>query len=178
MTIELTSLSTAEQEISSFFQASAGQWRSERRYYTLPEGETQEVVSHLSIKFLASGSPELLQLANLHHLVDEFSLYCGAFVTWDSEYTLTGKSGSVGQTIFGAKGNILYRDRGFATNKPVTASYHLSNSATLCLRTEYQKSVFEEEVKLIGDQYRTRQTIISRAGEQQMIGQYLEKRLG
>jgi hypothetical protein len=37
--------------------------------------------------------------------------------------------------------------------------------------------VFEEELKLIGENYRTRQTIISRAGEQQMIGQYLEKRL-
>jgi hypothetical protein len=37
--------------------------------------------------------------------------------------------------------------------------------------------VFEEEIKLIGEKYRTRQTIISRAGEQQMIGQYLEKRI-
>jgi hypothetical protein len=45
------------------------------------------------------------------------------------------------------------------------------------LRTEYQGSTFEEELKLIGKNYRTRQTIISRAGEQQMIGQYLEKRL-
>ncbi|MEH2096143.1 phycobiliprotein lyase, partial [Nostoc sp.] len=38
-------------------------------------------------------------------------------------------------------------------------------------------SVFEEELKLIGSKYRTRQTIISRAGEQLMIGQYLEKRV-
>jgi len=37
--------------------------------------------------------------------------------------------------------------------------------------------VFEEELKLIGREYRTRQTIISCAGEQQMIGQYLEKRI-
>ena len=36
---------------------------------------------------------------------------------------------------------------------------------------------FEEELKFIGSQYRTRQTIISRSGEQLMIGQYLEKRI-
>jgi hypothetical protein len=54
----------------------------------------------------------------------------------------------------------------------------LPNPQTLCLRTEYNGSVFEEELKLIGDRYRTRQTIIARAGEQQTIGQYLEKRVG
>ncbi len=176
MALKLIDTALAEQEIELFFQASAGQWRSERRYYTLPAGETQEVVSNLSILFLAAGSSELVQLAQLHHLDDEQSLSCGALVTWDSEYILTGKPGSIGQNIFGASGQTLYRDRGFATSKPVTATYHLPQPQTLCLRTEYQKSVFEEEVKLIGDNYRTRQTIISRAGEQQMIGQYLEKR--
>jgi hypothetical protein len=48
----------------------------------------------------------------------------------------------------------------------------------MTLKTEYGGSVFEEEIKLIGQQYRTRQTIISRAGQEQMIGQYLEKRVG
>jgi hypothetical protein len=47
----------------------------------------------------------------------------------------------------------------------------------MCLKTEYGGSVFTEELKLIGQQYRTRQTIISRAQEEIMIGQYLEKRL-
>jgi hypothetical protein len=47
----------------------------------------------------------------------------------------------------------------------------------MALRTEYNGSVFEEEFKLIGKIYRTRQTIISRAGEELMIGQYLERRL-
>lgn len=177
MTIGLKHLTTAEHNIGAFFRTSVGQWRSERRYYTLPAGETQEVISNLQIQFLAAGSPELIDLAQLHDLADDFSLVCGALVAWNSQYTLTGKQGSIGQTIFGAKGDILYRDRGFATSKPVTALYHFPHPDTLCLRTEYQKSVFEEEVKLIGDKYRTRQTIISRAGEQQMIGQYLEKRL-
>ncbi len=84
---------------------------------------------------------------------------------------------SKGSTIFGIGGEVMYRDRGFATPKPITAIFSLSNPETLALRTQYQGSVFKEEVKLIGSKYRTRQTIISRFGEQQMIGQYIEKRL-
>lgn len=166
-----------EQLVASFFQRSAGQWRSERRYYTLPAGETQEIVSLIQVRFLAQGSPELIDLAELHHLADVTSLACGAEVTWESALAVSGRPQSAGSTVFGVAGNILYRDRGFATTKPVTASFYFPSVDSFCLRTEYQGSVFEEEIKLIGQQYRTRQTVISRSGEQVMIGQYLEKRL-
>jgi hypothetical protein len=63
------------------------------------------------------------------------------------------------------------------TPKPVVAEFYMLDVNTLCLRSEYNGSMFEEEIKLIGQRYRTRQTIISRAGEQTMIGQYLEKRI-
>ena len=46
----------------------------------------------------------------------------------------------------------------------------------MVLKTAYDNSSFEEEIRLIGDRTRTRQTIISRAGEEQVIGQYLEQR--
>ncbi|MEL6454651.1 MAG: phycobiliprotein lyase, partial [Cyanobacteria bacterium J06623_5] len=72
---------------------------------------------------------------------------------------------------------VMYRDRGFATPKPVTANFRFTDARTMILRTEYGGSAFEEELKLVGDSYRTRQTIISRAGEEIMIGQYLEKRV-
>ncbi|PSB31938.1 phycobiliprotein lyase [Stenomitos frigidus] len=162
--------------IAEFFQQSEGRWKSERRYYTLPDGETKEVVSFISIHFLEKNSAELSHLAELHG-IDGSLLSCGAEVLWDSHDSATGKPQSEGSTIFGASGATLYRDRGFATTKPVSAAFYFSNPTTLCLRTEYKGSVFEEELKLVGQQYRTRQTIISRAGEQQMIGQYLEKRL-
>ncbi|MEA5620183.1 phycobiliprotein lyase [Cronbergia sp. UHCC 0137] len=168
---------TNEQQIALFFQASVGEWRSERRYYTLPQGTTKEVESMITIRFLEPGCDELQQLAQMHNLTDLRSLTCGAEVAWNSTDILKSSQESQGLTLFGALGNILYRDRGFATPKPVTAQYYCSNPETLCLRTEYNGSVFEEEIKLIGSKYRTRQTIISRAGEQLMIGQYLEKRL-
>jgi hypothetical protein len=167
----------AESQIAKFFQSSVGKWRSERRYYTLPSGETQEMVSIITILFLEQGCEELQYLAEIHNLTNSASLICGAQVTWESQDSVTGRKAAKGSTLFGAMGNILYRDRGFATSKPVTAKYYFTNPQTLCLRTEYNGSVFEEELKLIGSKYRTRQSIISRAGEQLMIGQYLEKRV-
>jgi hypothetical protein len=167
---------TEELLVAKFFHTSVGNWHSERRYYTLPDGATQEVVSEIEIKFLEAGCPELQELANLHGL-DNLAFVCGSKVEWDSKDSVTGKKASKGSTLFGALGNILYRDRGFATPKPITAIYHFPHPDTLCLKTEYQGSVFEEEIKLVGDKYRTRQTIISRAGEQVTIGQYLEKRI-
>jgi hypothetical protein len=83
----------------------------------------------------------------------------------------------IGSTVFGIQGNVLYRDRGFATSDPVIAICSFANAETMNLRTEYNANVFEEEIKLIGSKYRTRQTVISRAGEEITIGQYLEKRL-
>ena len=178
MTSRLPIAQTAEESlIAAFFRKSAGNWRSERRYYTLPDGETKEVVSQLTIRYLEQDCEELLELQKLHGLSADMSLTCGSFVSWNSSDATTGRQQSEATTIFGARGNILYRDRGFATTKPITAVFYFSNPLTLCLRTEYKGSVFEEELKLIGENYRTRQTIISRAGEQKMIGQYLEKRL-
>lgn len=178
MTVSLQLSSTADDLlIAEFFRQSVGEWRSERRYYTLPNGEAKEMVSLIQIRFLEQGCDELRELARLHGLEDETAMTCGAAVTWDSENSVSGRKESQGSTLFGVIGSTLYRDRGFATTKPVTAEFYFNNPETLCLRTEYKGSVFEEELKLIGGKYRTRQTIISRAGEQQMIGQYLEKRL-
>jgi hypothetical protein len=173
----ISSASTTEELlVAKFFHACAGNWHSKRRYYTLPDGDTQEVVSEIEIKFLEAGCVELQELANLHGL-DDLALCCGSKVEWDSKDSVTGKKASTGSTVFGALGNTLYRDRGFATPKPITAIYHFPHPDTMCLKTEYRGSVFEEEIKLVGEKYRTRQTIISRAGEQVTIGQYLEKRI-
>lgn len=164
--------------IREFFQFTEGQWRSQRRYYTLPEGPTKELVSMVTVEFLAPGDQQLLELGSLHKLSSADSVaLCGSKVWWESRDAVTNQKKSKGSTVFGALGDILYRDRGFSTLDPVTAKFYLPNPETLCLRTEYNGSVFEEEIKNIGQQYRTRQSIISRAGEQIMIGQYLEKRI-
>lgn len=166
-----------ESVVADFFQRTAGQWRSERRYYTVSNDETQEVVSFLTVRAIAQNSPELIQLAQLHELEDPAQLTCGAISTWESNYIGPSPKQSKGSTVFGVCGSQLYRDRGFSTTKPIIAQFTMRDTNTLCLRTEYSGNVFEEEVRLVGTQYRTRQTIISRAGQEQMIGQYIEKRM-
>ncbi len=170
-------LAAPERLAAQFFQQSAGRWRSERRYYTLQSGEVQEVISLLKVDYLLPGCPELVALAQRHGLENDQAFVCGARASWNSSDQTSQARLSRGSTVFGVLGNLLYRDRGFATPKPVTADYCFRDPKTLCLRTEYNNSSFEEELKLIGTAYRTRQTIISRAGEEMMIGQYLETRL-
>ena len=169
---------TPKSLVQEFFQQSEGNWRSQRRYYTLKDGEAQEVESIITVRFLEQGNEELIELARLHEMADETLLTCGVFTSWESNYIGPSPKQTTGSTVFGVLGTALYRDRGFSTTKPIIAKFSMRDPKTMCLRTEYSGNVFEEEVKLIGTQYRTRQTIISRAGEEQMIGQYLEKRIG
>jgi hypothetical protein len=168
---------SAEVLIQEFFQRSEGQWRSERRYFTLKNDHIEEVESFITVRFLEQGHPDLIELAQMHGLADSTVLGCGAYTAWESNYRGKNRKQQIGSTVFGAHDGILYRDRGFATSDPVFAKFTLPEPNTLRLRTEYDGSVFEEEIKLIGSSYRTRQTIISRAGEEIMIGQYLEKRI-
>lgn len=177
MSAETTNL-TLQSLAIDFFQKSAGSWNSQRRYYTLNKDvEPQEVESILNISFLSQGATELIELAQSHQLENLSTLVCGTKVTWESSYTNQNRKPVTGSTVFGIKGNVLYRDRGFATPKPVIAICSFPNAETMNLRTEYNANVFEEEIKLVGNKYRTRQTVISRAGEEITIGQYLEKRI-
>jgi hypothetical protein len=166
-----------EQLAQDFFQRSVGQWLSKRRYYTLQSGDVKEVVSHIGVELLPAGCDELVELARLHHLDGSTQICCGARSSWDSHDTAQGRRQSRGSTVFGICGSLLLRDRGFDTPNPVTATYTMRGADTMTLRTEYEGSSFEEELRLIGTQYRTRQTVISRAGEEIMIGQYLETRV-
>ena len=163
--------------VEAFFRQSAGQWRSQRRYYTLQQQQTLTVESYLSVRFLPAGDPALVQLAQLHHLDDNYRLTSGAIVSWQSHYLEPTPKTLTGTTVFGVHQNLLYRDRGFSTTSPVTARFFMPNPDTLALKTEYGGTLFEEEIRLIGTRYRTRQTIISHAKKHHMIGQYLETRL-
>jgi hypothetical protein len=177
MTLILPCQAIALEELANrFFQQCDGRWRSRRRYYTLSSDEVQEVVSDLEVVALQAGDPLLEQLALLHERPEGFNT--GALVRWRSQYQGPKGKTAEGETVFGVAGAVLYRDRGFATSKPITAAYDFPNPQTMVLRTEYGGSVFEEECRLVGELYRTRQTIISREGEEVMIGQYLENRLG
>ena len=175
LSVITTPAGSLETLAARFFELSAGEWTSQRRYYTLKNGEAQEVVSHLTIDLLETGHPELTALEAVHGL--DTAIICGVRSSWESNYISPSRKQATGSTIFGIQGNILYRDRGFATTKPVFATYEMRDRNTMQLHTEYGGSAFDEELKFIGTSHRTRQTIISRAGQEIMIGQYLETRV-
>jgi CpeS-like protein len=133
-----------ESLIAAIFPA-IGKWHSERRYYTLADGTAKEIMSILTVRFLPQGYAELPELAQLHNFTDATAMTCGTFITWDSTTAASGQQQSQGVTRFGVVGNVLYRDRGFATSQPITAIFAGPNAHTLCWRTEYNGSVFEEE---------------------------------
>lgn len=168
---------TVSQLACEFFVRSAGRWLSQRRYYTLSVHEPQESETTIDIDFLPAGHPELVTLARAHD-VPEDVLLAGTKIRWESRYLTATRKPSVGETTIGVGvDGLLYRDRSFSSPKPVTADLTFIDPETMRLVTVSGQSRFEEEIKLVGSKHRTRQTIASRAGEEVLIGQYLETRI-
>ncbi len=165
--------------VAEFFQQSVGKWHSQRRYYTLNSSNDPvlEANSNLEVFFLEGDRPELAELASKHGLTQSSPFTCGAKVVWESTYTNVERKPLLGETVFGIDGNNMYRDRGFSTPAPIIATFTMPSSNILHLATAYDGAKFEEEIKFVGQRHRTRQTIISKAGKEVMVGQYLETRV-
>ncbi|MDZ8185565.1 MAG: phycobiliprotein lyase [Nostoc sp. ChiSLP02] len=161
--------------IRTFLQESEGNWSSERRYYALPNGKVKEIKKTVAMRFLEGGSPELAELAKLHELDENAVMSCGSYVEWNSVDTTTGEEGSKRWTVLGSLGTTMYFGRNFPIPKLVVAEYYFRDPKTIYLWTHENGALFEEELKMVGRNYRTRQTVISRGGVQQMIAQYMEK---
>ncbi|MGD1902610.1 MAG: phycobiliprotein lyase [Geitlerinemataceae cyanobacterium] len=177
MTVALDRIQTSVSQLACrFFERSAGRWLSQRRYYTLNVHEPQELESAIEIDLLPAGHPELVKLARAHDLEDD-AMLLGTTIRWESRYLNVTRKPAIGSTVIGiGTGELLYRDRSFSSPKPVTAELTFANPDTMRLLTVAGNSSFEEEIKLVGTKHRTRQTIASRAGEEVLIGQYLETR--
>lgn len=162
--------------IDAFLRRSVGIWHSQRRYYTLNSSQDPilEAVSRLEITYLDGDRPELVALAEKHQQPQSFRFDCGAQITWTSTYTNVERKPLEGTTLFGIHGQLMYRDRGFSTPHPIVATFDMPSPDLMHLQTRYDGAKFEEEIKFIGQKHRTRQTIISKYGQEVMIGQYLE----
>ncbi|OKH17010.1 phycobiliprotein lyase [[Limnothrix rosea] IAM M-220] len=165
--------------VTEFLQRSVGKWHSQRRYYTLnsTNDPVLEADSQLEVFFLEGDRPELLELAKKHGLTQPIPFSCGAKIVWESTYTNVQRKPLQGETLFGIQDNKMYRDRGFSTPRPIVATFAIPSPEVLHLATAYDGAAFEEEIKFIGQGHRTRQTIISKAGQEVMVGQYLETRV-
>ncbi|MBW4614048.1 MAG: phycobiliprotein lyase [Desmonostoc vinosum HA7617-LM4] len=164
-----------ESLIKTFLKETDGNWCSERRYHALPHGKIKEITKTVTMRFVDQGSPELIELAKLHELDEDVALTCGSYVEWNNVDSQTGEQGARRWTVLGTHGTTMYFGRNFPVPKLVVAEYYFRDPKTIYLWTHENGALFEEELRLIGKNYRTRQTIISRGGEQQMIALYMER---
>jgi CpeS-like protein len=144
-------------KVKEWFERSAGEWISNRRYYYEASGKNQLVKSDLKVEMKPSNDKEFIVELN-----------------WDSK----GDVESVGSMIceFDSNKNILYRNIGYMTADPTFSEVTMIDEDTILFKTEYDGMTFREEIRLIDKNVRLRQTLGWKRDTVFLAGQYYEKR--
>ena len=72
--------------------------------------------------------------------------------------------------------NILYRNIGYMTPDPTYSEVTMIDNDTILFKTEYDGMTFREEIRLINENVRLRQTLGWKRDNVFLAGQYYEKR--
>lgn len=144
-------------KVFDWFKRSEGQWVSNRRYYYESSGKNQLVKSDLAVQLSESESKEFK-----------------VKLIWDS----TGDVSSQGEMLceFDSDSYILHRNIGYMTSDPTESHVTMLDEDTILFKTEYDGMVFREEIRLIDEDIRLRQTLGWKNNTVMLAGQYYEKR--
>lgn len=144
-------------KVFDWFKRSEGEWISNRRYYYESSGKNQLVKSDLLVELSDAESGEFR-----------------VKLIWDS----TGDSSSQGEMIceFDSDSSTLYRNIGYMTSSPTNSHVTMLDDDTILFKTEYDGMVFREEIRLIDEDIRLRQTLGWKNNTVMLAGQYYEKR--
>ena len=144
-------------KVKDWFERSAGEWISNRRYYYEASGKNQLVKSDLKVEMKPSNDKEFIVELN-----------------WDSK----GDVESTGSMIceFDCNKNVLYRNIGYMTADPTFSEVTMIDEDTILFKTEYDGMTFREEIRLIDENVRLRQTLGWKRDTVFLAGQYYEKR--
>jgi hypothetical protein len=66
----------------TFFQNSAGKWRSQRTTHHLPFRRAETGGSQIKVKTLSKDDPKIVKICQMHSFEPELSVG-GSYVTWD-----------------------------------------------------------------------------------------------
>jgi hypothetical protein len=136
-----------------FFQASAGQWRSQRTTHHLAFQRTEAGNSMIQVVHLSAQDPQVTALCEFHE-VDPSLAAAGAQVSWNGSmaWDKEGEEGHQGSTVMvlipdkdtaGRSGRLL-REKGYAETAPVIGRFQMDAENALVLTTEYETmAVFE-----------------------------------
>lgn len=146
--------------VKEWFQRAHGEWSSNRRYW-YAKGDRNEVLkSHLTVNFKDTGE-------------DAFTVA----LTWDTKDNSSQVSEGEMLCEFDPYKSTLRRNIGYMTNDETASRVSMIDADTVLLNTEYSGMRFREEIRLIGEDIRLRQTVGWRDNKVILVGQYYETRV-
>lgn len=145
--------------VKSWFLRANGSWNSNRRYWYAKPNTNQVLISKLGVDVKDTGE-------------DTFQVS----LTWDSKEG--GKSVSDGEMLceYDPSTSTLRRNIGYMTEEETASKVSMIDSDTVLLETEYSGMKFREEIRLLGDNIRLRQTVGWKGDNLLLVGQYFEQR--
>lgn len=143
--------------VKDWFERSKGQWFSNRRYFYESSGKVQLVDSDFTVDVRESKDKEFT-----------------VEIIWDSKGDVESKGSMICE--FDENKNLLYRNIGYMTKDPTFSFVSMIDDDTILFRTEYDDMVFREEIRMIDDNHRLRQTLGWKNNTVFLAGQYYERR--
>ncbi|MCJ8283779.1 MAG: phycobiliprotein lyase [Rivularia sp. ALOHA_DT_140] len=156
----------------TFFQQSAGQWRSSRTTHHLAFKRSEIGESNIEVKNLEPNSEPIIALCKMHE-IDPSITVGGSRVSWlgTMSWDKTEDENHQGNTVFAivpdpdnpTKGRLL-RERGYAEIVPVVGRFHMDEQGALVLTTEYDTMSSIERFWFNGPNMRMRTSTVKRFG--------------
>lgn len=155
----------------TFFQNSAGQWRSQRTTHHLPFRRAETGGSDIKVETLNKNDPKIVEICEMHSFKPELSVG-GSYVAWDGSMQWDkDNEDHKGETVFALiptadnprEGKLL-RERGYAEIVPVAGEYYLDYDDALVLTTEYETMTIHERFWFVTDDIRMRTSTVQRFG--------------
>ena len=135
-------------EFITWFERSVGEWKSSRRYLYGKKRKPGNYDTSFSVD------------------VEDNKVK----VSWDGD----ASSGEMNMIV---DGHMLRRDRGYSTPDPTDSAMSMIDHNTVVFITSYDGQTFREEIRLLNDDVRLRQTVCTEDGVITLVGQYFEERI-
>lgn len=155
---------TVYSPFTSWFDRCVGSWTSHRRYLynTANNGLVPQLIT---TRFVTTNTgTNKYEVAWTSDMID-------------SKGDVLKEELSSGTMRLELHGDLVVRDIGYYSSEPTTCHLELIDHDTVVFHTAYLNQKFREEIRLIGENIRLRQTVgWSEEGELTISGQYFEQR--
>jgi hypothetical protein len=151
---------TDSNSFKALMKRCAGSWSSQRRYLYPKKDLVKNLSSELSVEFVDKGGPDFQ--ANL---------------AWKTRPLDSSEIVSEGEMLTESREGKLHRNVGYMTEDETVCEVHMVDPDCVVFTTEYCGMAFREEIRLIGEDIRLRQTLGTKEGETFLVGQYYETRI-